>query len=196
MKPNKAIFLDRDGTLNEEAGYINHVSRLKFLPGIWEAIRVLKEARYKIIVLTNQAGLARGYFNEETLGQVHGKLMQTAKKNNAEIDALYFCPHLPGATVEKYNHECDCRKPKPGMLIKAQKEHNIDLKQSFMIGDRFKDVEFGKGQGLSTVFLLTGYGLGEYCNERKTWPFQPDYICKDLETAANVILAKRHKTHN
>jgi len=196
MKTNKAIFLDRDGTLNEEAGYINHVSRLKFLPGVWDAIRLLKKAGYKIIVLTNQAGLARGYFNEETLEQVHGKLMQTAKRNNAEIDALYFCPHLPGATVEKYNRECDCRKPKPGMLIKAKKEHNIDLKQSYMIGDRFKDVAFGKGQGLSTVFLLTGYGLGEYCNGRKTWAFQPDFVCRDLETAANVILSKQHKTHN
>lgn len=189
---HKAIFLDRDGTINEEMGYINHISRFKIFPFTFDAIKLLKECGYKIIVITNQAGLARGYFSEEVLQSVHDKLMDEAQKTGAGIDKIYYCPHLPGAAVKKYDRDCSCRKPKTGMLEKARDELNIDLSRSVMIGDRYKDMQFGWKVGLKTVLVLSGYGKGEYTHQREQWEREPDMVAENLLEAAQEIC----KTHS
>jgi len=183
----KAVFLDRDGTINEEMGYINHISRLKIFPFTSEAVKILTSCGYKVIVISNQAGLARGYFDQALLDEVNQELIHSLSAEQAQIEKIYYCPHLKDAVVDKYKKDCECRKPKPGMIIKAQKEFNIDLKQSYMIGDRYKDIEFGFNQGLKTIMVLTGYGLGEYQHQKHLWTKEPDFICKNLLEAAKVI---------
>ncbi len=180
----KAVFLDRDGTINEEMGYINHITRFNIFPFTFEALKLLKKCGFKLVVITNQAGLARGYFKEDVLAEVHQKLEEEARAAGAQIDKIYFCPHLPGAPVKKYDVECNCRKPKTGMLERAREELNIDLSRSVMIGDRYKDVMFGKKMGLKTVMVLTGYGKGEYTYQKNNWKEMPDLIAENLLDAA------------
>lgn len=184
---NKAVFLDRDGTINEEMGYINHVSRFKIFKFVPEAIKILNNAGYLVIVVTNQSGLARGYFDENLINMLHASLLKKVQKESAKIDAIYFCPHHPTEGIQKYRINCDCRKPKPGMIKQAQKEFDISLNKSIMIGDRYKDVEFGKQLGLKTIMVLTGYGLGEYTFQRHLWNEQPDLVCNNLLEAAQII---------
>ena len=184
---NKAVFLDRDGTINEEMGYINHVSRFKIFKFVPEAIKILNNAGYLVIVVTNQSGLARGYFDENLINMLHASLLKKVQKESAKIDAIYFCPHHPTEGIQKYRINCDCRKPKPGMIKQAQKEFDINLNKSIMIGDRYKDVEFGKQLGLKTIMVLTGYGLGEYTFQRHLWNEQPDLVCNNLLEAAQII---------
>jgi len=184
---SKVVFLDRDGTINEEMGYINHRDRFKIFTFVPEAIRTLNELGYRVIVLTNQSGIARGYFTEEVLNEVHELLQKMLVNNNAKIDKIYYCPHHPTEGKGSYKTDCDCRKPKTGMIKMAEKDFSITRSQSFIIGDRFKDMEFGKKLGLQTIFVLTGYGMGEYTYQKNTWPFQPDMVCKDLLEAAQKI---------
>lgn len=184
---NKAVFLDRDGTINEEMGYINHVSRFKIFKFVPEAIKILNNAGYLVIVVTNQSGLARGYFDENLINMLHASLLKKVQKESAKIDAIYFCPHHPTEGIQRYRINCDCRKPKPGMIKQAQKEFDINLNKSIMIGDRYKDVEFGKQLGLKTIMVLTGYGLGEYTFQRHLWNEQPDLVCNNLLEAAQII---------
>jgi D-glycero-D-manno-heptose 1,7-bisphosphate phosphatase len=187
MEMNKVVFLDRDGTINEEMGYINHRDRFRVFDFVPEAIRILNALEYKVIVLTNQSGIAKGYFTEEVLTDIHEILQNILKRENAKIDKIYYCPHHPTEGKGKYRTDCDCRKPKTGMIEMAERDFNIDKRQSFIIGDRFKDMELGKKSGLKTIFVLTGYGKGEYTHQRHTWPFQPDIVCKDLLAAAQKI---------
>jgi len=183
----KAVFIDRDGTLNEEMGYINHISRFRLFPFVPEALKVLKECGYKLIVVTNQAGIARGYFSEQLLKEVHKFMHKSLAESSIEVDAVYYCPHHPDAEIEMYKKDCRCRKPKPGMIEKAKEEFDINLSSSFMVGDRWKDVEFGRQLELKTIMVLTGYGKGEYTYQRSTWPGSPDHICENLLEAAKFI---------
>ena len=189
---NKAIFLDRDGTINEEMGYINHLSRFKVFDFVYEAIRILNNEGYKIIVITNQSGLARGYFDKSLLERIHSNLLTDAQKNKARIDKIYYCPHHKNGIIAEYSKECDCRKPKPGLLLKARDEFNIDMSQSYIIGDRYKDMQFGLKNGLKTIMVMTGYGLGEYTYQKNNWPQMPDFICQDLLEAAEIISKWKH----
>lgn len=184
---NKAVFLDRDGTLNEEMGYINHASRFRIFSFVPEAIKILNDCAYLVFVVTNQSGLARGYFNEELLETVHANLIKEVEKKSAKIEKIFFCPHHLQEGTSKYKIECDCRKPKPGMINRAKSEYNINLEQSYIIGDRYRDVEFGKNLGLTAIMVLTGYGLGEYTYQKNSWPEQPDHVCNNLLDAANII---------
>lgn len=193
MNNKPAVFLDRDGTINEEMGYINHPDRFIIFPFVAESIRIFKKYNYKIIIITNQSGVARGYFTEKLLNEVHEKLIQYLKKENVFIDAIYYCPHHPTEGKDKYRKDCKCRKPKTGMIENAANEHDIDLKHSFIIGDRFKDVLFGKKMNLQTGFVLTGYGKGEYEYQRYTWPFFPDFIGKNLLDVTQQIEEKKLK---
>ncbi len=183
----KAIFLDRDGTLNEEMGYINHSSRFVVFDFTFEAIRILNKSGFLVFIITNQSGLARGYFDEELLTGIHKQLIGEAKKENAIIEKIYFCPHHKDGSVKKYKADCNCRKPKPGMLLKAQKDFEVSLENSYMIGDRFKDVKFGQTNGLKTIMVMSGYGLGEYTYQKESWQKHPDFICKNLLDAAKLI---------
>jgi len=183
-----AVFIDRDGTVSEEVGYINHLSRFRLLPNTAAAIKLLNDAGVMAILATNQAGAARGYFEESMIVRVHEKLALELAASGARLDAIYYCPHHPSVGKPPYRQDCDCRKPKPGMINRARAEHDIDLAVSYMIGDKISDVEFGKKLGLKSVMVLTGYGIGEYEHQRQDWKTTPDFIAPDLLAAVRWIL--------
>ena len=185
---NWGVFLDRDGTVTEEVGYVNHPSRLRLIPGAAEGIRMLNGAGVPVILATNQAGVARGYFTEGLVKEVMGRLNELLKAQGARLDAVYYCPHHPSAGAPPYRAECDCRKPKPGMLLRASLELGLDLSRSFVVGDKISDVAFAKAAGARGVMVLTGYGLGEHTYQRESWTVQPVYLADDLCAAAEWIL--------
>lgn len=183
-----AVFLDRDGVINEEMGYINHVDRLRILPGAAEAIRKLNESGVKVVVVSNQAGLGRGIITEETFKACQKKFREVLAHRGARIDRIYYCPHHPEAKEERYRRECDGRKPKPGMLYRAVADLDIDLKRSVMVSDRYQDLLMAKGEGMAAVLVLTGYGRGEYDQFSPSWNPAPDFVAYDLAEAANWCL--------
>jgi D-glycero-D-manno-heptose 1,7-bisphosphate phosphatase len=183
-----AVFLDRDGTICEEVGYINHLDRLQVYPWTAEAIRKLNRAGLPVVVVTNQSGVGRGHFSESLVKQVHMKIALELAANDARLDGFYYCPHHPTATVEEYRKECNCRKPAPGMLEEAAKRFNIDLASSFVVGDSYRDVEMGHRVGAKSILVMTGYGRGEYDYHRKAWPRPPDRIAENLLDAVGKIL--------
>ena len=185
---NVGVFIDRDGTISEEVGYINHPSRFQVYPWSGEAIRSLNLKGLKAIVVTNQAGVARGYFEEGLIHEVHQKLRDELNRSGAYLDAIYYCPHHPSSGNSPYRLDCDCRKPKPGMLLRAALEFEIDLKGSFMIGDRYSDIELAHNAGTKSIFVLSGYGLGEFEYHRQDWKVQPDWVAKNLLEATEIIL--------
>lgn len=136
---NKAIFLDRDGTINVEKHYLYKIDDFEFLPGVVDALKVLQEAGYLLIIITNQSGIGRGYYTEEDFQILNDWMVSTLKNQGIVISDVYFCPHLPDAQVEKYRKECKCRKPKLGMYEQAIIDHNIDLEHSYAIGDKIRD---------------------------------------------------------
>ena len=188
MSQNIGVFIDRDGTISEEVGYVNHISRYQVYPWTAEAIRNFNEAGLKAIVVTNQAGVARGYFTEEMVKQVHEKLATEMTRAGARFDAIYYCPHHPSVGEPPYRQTCNCRKPKIGMLQRAAAEFGIDVAQSFVIGDRYGDIELAQNAGARSIFVLSGYGLGEYEYQRQNWKWQPDCVAKDLLEASRVVL--------
>jgi D-glycero-D-manno-heptose 1,7-bisphosphate phosphatase len=181
----RAVFLDRDGVITREPPYYAHkVSQLVFIPKSAEAIRLLNENGYLVIIVSNQAGIARGYYREEDAALFHRVMTERLAEAGARIDAIYYCPHHPEATVERYRSDCDCRKPRPGMLLKAEKEFGLDLQQSFMIGDKLSDIEAGKRAQCRTILVRTGYGAEELKLNR----IECDNIADDLYGAARYIL--------
>ena len=183
-----AVFMDRDGTMTVEGGYINHPSRLKLITGTAEAVRTLNDNGIYAVVTTNQAGVARGYFTEDMIHTVHERMRKLLARHNATLDAIYYCPHHPREGGPGYRLDCNCRKPRPGMIEQACKELPIDLTRSYMVGDKISDSEFGHALGLRTVMVKTGYGRGEYEYQRQDWKDQPDHIAKDLRAAVKWIL--------
>ncbi len=183
-----AVFLDRDGTLNEEAGYINHVDRLKLIDGAAQAVALLGRHGLKTIVVTNQAGVARGYYPAEHLPKLHDRLRTLLKEQGAELDAIYYCPHHPDVGEPPFRQDCDCRKPKLGMIRRAEKEHSVDASRSYMVGDKISDVEFGRKAGCKSILVLTGYGKGELEYHRDKLDREPDYIADDILDAAKWIV--------
>lgn len=190
-----AMFLDRDGTINEEMGYINHPNRFIVFPFVAESIRIFNDLGFKVIVVTNQSGIARGYFSESLVQKLHKNLQDKLMKENAKIDGIYYCPHHPKEVQEKYKMDCDCRKPKPGMILKAVKEHEIDLGLSFMVGDRYKDILFAKNLKIKSGFVLTGYGRGEYEYDKDKWKSEPDFIGENLLDVARQIELTLNNSH-
>ncbi|MHA1491057.1 MAG: D-glycero-beta-D-manno-heptose 1,7-bisphosphate 7-phosphatase [Promethearchaeota archaeon] len=175
----RAIFLDRDGVINKEVNYLSNPKNFEFIKGSIKALKILKRKGYLLIVITNQAGIARGYFTEENLKKIHQKMISILDKSSVVLDDIYYCPHHPDFTGP-----CDCRKPKPGMILKAQKKYNIDLKNSFMVGDTLRDIETGLTAKCKTVLVLTGHGLKE---KKKIKKLKPDYVFKNLfEFAKNI----------
>ena len=136
-----AVFLDRDGTINEQMGYINHLSRFHLLPGVARAIRLLNDHSIPVFVVTNQSGLARGYFPETVLAAVHEALVERLQAEGAQLDGVYVCPHHPEAKEERYRLDCRCRKPKPGLFLQAAVEHDLELSRSYVVGDRWSDLK-------------------------------------------------------
>jgi len=189
--PDIGVFIDRDGTVSEEVGYINHLSRFQIYPWSSQAISVLNQNGLKAILVTNQAGVARGYFTEDLVLQVHDKLRRELARGDAHLDAIYYCPHHPSVGTDPYRQSCNCRKPKPGMLFRAASDLDIDLSRSFMIGDRHSDIELAHNAGTRSILVLSGYGLGEYEYQRQNWEIQPDWVASNLLEATQIILKQR-----
>jgi len=179
---HKAVFMDRDGTISEEVGYMYHAGLYRPFPWAGSAVRKINESGMKAVLITNQSGVGRGYFDERSVHQVHDILLAELGRCNAKLDSIYYCPHHPDA-------DCDCRKPLPGMLHRAEKELGIDLTQSYVIGDKFVDVETAFAVGAKGILVLTGYGKGEL-EKYPTRP-QPQYIAENLMDAVEAILAGR-----
>ncbi len=186
-----AVFIDRDGTLTEEVGYVNHPRRLRLLPRSAEAVRRLNEAGVAAVVATNQAGIARGYFSEEVLQAVNEALVAQLEDGGARLDGLYVCVHHPTAGAPPFRADCDCRKPKPGLLRRAARELDLDLGRSAIVGDKPSDLLAGAEVGARGVLVLTGYGLGEWEFRRATFPREPDHVAGDLLDAVEWFLAGR-----
>ena len=187
-RPRRAVFLDRDGTLNEEYGYVNHPSRFQVYPWAAEAVALLNRAGLAVVVVTNQSGVARGYFDEDLVRTLHEKLREEIIRGGGRLDAIYYCPHHPQGRIEPHNRDCSCRKPQTGMLDRAAAELNLDLKRAFVVGDRYVDVELAHRAAIPCIFLLSGYGLGEYEYRRHTWSHQPWKVVPDLLAAAKEIV--------
>lgn len=183
-----AVFIDRDGTISEEVGYINHPSRFRVFPYAARAIKLLNDQGWLAIIITNQAGVARGYFSESMIETVHDNLRQELGDEGARVDAIYYCAHHPTVGEPPYRQECDCRKPKPGLINRATKDLDIALEQSWMIGDRYGDVELARNAGVRSVLVLSGYGRGEWENQSSLWKHQPDLIAENLLAAVESIL--------
>jgi len=185
-----AVFLDRDGCLIEEMGYLNHPSRVRILSRTAAAVMRLNAAGIPAIMATNQAGIARGYFSAETLDEVNAEVERQLAESGARLDALYVCVHHPTAGDPPYRLACDCRKPKPGLLWRAAQEMGLDLSRSVMVGDKPSDVEAGQAAGASGVLVLTGYGRGEWEYLRHGWTVKPDHVAEDALDAVEWALAR------
>jgi len=175
-----AVFLDRDGTIIADDNYLSEPAQVRLLPGAAEAIRCLRAAGYLIIVVSNQSGIARGLFTEERLAEINRRMEALLAAEGAHLDAIYYCPHLPEGTVAKYARECDCRKPAPGLLLRAAREHNIDLSRSWIIGDAERDVEAGRRAGLTSRTILLA--------ERRPPQTVAGAIAPSLTAAAEIVL--------
>lgn len=180
----KTVFLDRDGVINRNPpnrGYVRTWTECVFIPSAQQAIRTLTEGGYRIIVATNQAGIGRGIFTERSLLEIHHRMVTQIAQAGGQIDAVYYCPHCPDA-------ECECRKPKPGMLIRAAREHDIDMSQAYFIGDSITDIEAARSAEASPILVLTGHGRDTYRCYIHSAPAattcKPDKIFTDLYAAA------------
>lgn len=189
MNKRKAIFLDRDGTLNRDVGYVTHINDYELLPRAGAAVKKINDAGFLAILVTNQAGVARGYFPESMIGKIHEKLQKELELENASLDAIYYCPHVLNGGDNLFSKDCEMRKPKPGMILKAADELDVDLTQSFMIGDKFSDLESGWSAGCRSALVLTGYGRGEFETNIEKWLRQPDYVAEDVYHAVELIFS-------
>lgn len=176
-----AVFLDRDGTIAEEVGYLNHLNRFRMFPFAATAIRRFNEKNVPVVVVTNQSGIGRGYFPESVALSVHELMTQQLAAEGARIDAIYYCPHTSA-------ENCGCRKPKIGMLVRAASDNGLDLERSFVVGDRYSDVQLAQHVRARSILVRTGYGQGELAWHSATWPVQPDFVANNLTDAADWIL--------
>jgi D-glycero-D-manno-heptose 1,7-bisphosphate phosphatase len=186
MRP--AAFLDRDGTILEEAGYLDRLERLAFFPYAIDAIRLLNRAGFAVVVITNQSGVGRGLYEESFVHRVHKVMDERIGAGGGRIDGYYYCPHHPNAEIEKYRRDCECRKPGSGMLRQAASELGLDLSQSFTVGDKWSDVRAGVAAGTRSVLVRTGYGRAS--EETPVTDVQPSAIVDDLVSAAAWMLRR------
>ncbi|MDY0212091.1 MAG: D-glycero-beta-D-manno-heptose 1,7-bisphosphate 7-phosphatase [Desulfuromonadaceae bacterium] len=189
---NKAVFLDRDGTVNIEKNYLIDPRDFTFIPGVPEAIFQLKQAGYLVVLATNQSGIARGYFTHCQVERLHQYLQSELEKHHTAIDAFYLCPHHPTAGTGEFTGICECRKGKPGMLLQAAAELNIDLDRSYMIGDKAADMKAGISAGSHPILVRTGYGEQTLKQAQTTEWLERGVIdvCADLGAATRLILAR------
>jgi D-glycero-D-manno-heptose 1,7-bisphosphate phosphatase len=190
MAGRPAVFMDRDGTLTEEVGYVNHPSRLRLLPRSAEAVRRLNAAGIAAVVVTNQAGIARGYFSAEVLAAVNAALVSQLKDASAHLDGVYVCAHHPTEGEPPYRMACECRKPKPGLLLQAAADLGLDLARSTLVGDKGSDLVAARAVNARAVLVLTGYGLGEWEYRRNGLPVAPDHVADDLLGAAEWAIQR------
>jgi len=177
-----AVFCDRDGVINKEVNYLHKLEDLKILPKVSEAIKLLNQHKIPIIVITNQPAVAKGLINEKGIKGIHQEIQQFLAPQGAKIDYFLFCPHHPNANLRKYRVECDCRKPKVGLFKKAAQDYDINLKNSYIIGDTYRDIEAGKNLGCKTIAVESGHS--DFRDSK------PDFLVKDLFEAVKLILKR------
>jgi D-glycero-D-manno-heptose 1,7-bisphosphate phosphatase len=178
---NAAVFLDRDGTIIEDPGYLNHPDQVKLLAGAGEAIKELQQLGFKTVVVSNQSGVARGILTEETLDQIHDRLRSLLSSVGASLDGIYYCPFHPEGVIPKYRRNSDWRKPKPGMLLAAAQEMGLDLASSWMIGNHPSDIDAGRNAGCRTI-LISSTRAGPAHGEGR-----PDHVAVNIREAVNMI---------
>ena len=174
---NRAVFLDRDGTIMEDVHYVGDVKRVVLIPGATQALKRLQDAGYKLFIITNQSGVGRGYFTREAVETIHAHLNEQFGPAGVRFDRTYVCPHHP-------EDNCDCRKPKPKFLLDAAQEYGLDLSRCFMIGDRPSDIQAGINAGVTSILVLTGVGRETLAQQE----IQPDHVAHDIGEAATWIL--------
>jgi D-glycero-D-manno-heptose 1,7-bisphosphate phosphatase len=184
----RALFLDRDGTLAHEVGYVNHLSRFTLYPWAIDAVRLINRSGLAAVVVTNQAGVARGYFPESLVADVHAAMRGAMERGGARLDGIYYCPHHPTAGEPPYRLDCECRKPRPGMLRQAAADLGLDLARSFVIGDRHVDLALAWSVGARGALVTTGYGLGELTHLGRSWPRPPDLVAQHVLEAVERVL--------
>jgi len=188
------VFLDRDGTVSHEVGYVNHEDRIRLLPRAAQAVRRLNDAGFPAVLVTNQAGVARGYFEEFLVEKVHQRLIVLLNQQaGAHLDGIYYCPHHPQVGKSPYRQDCDCRKPKPGMLHMASRNLGIELVGSYLVSDHIKDVTMALREGLIGVLVRTGYGKGLIEYHSSKWEIWPDHVAQDLNQAVSWILDRENR---
>jgi D-glycero-D-manno-heptose 1,7-bisphosphate phosphatase len=185
------VFLDRDGTINEDVGYIHKLEDLQLYPWAATAIKQLNTIGVRIIIVTNQSGVARGYFPETMVMAVNERLRDLLAEQGAYVDAIYYCPHHPTIGEPPYGQECNCRKPATGLIERAEQDYSgIDRGNIFVVGDKYTDVALAHAVGGQGVLLLTGHGEAEYSAQHRVWPQAPDYIAANLLIAVEWILSQ------
>jgi len=180
IRDSPAAFLDRDGTIIEDVHYLPDPGEIRLLPGAAEGMSLLREAGYRLICVTNQSGVARGILTERKLHEIHATLQRMLAERGVALDDVYYCPHLPEGAVAAYARECDCRKPKPGMLIRAAEEHGIALAGSVLIGDSERDIEAGRAAGCRTVRIVSG--------DATAGQTSADFVARGLLDAARLFI--------
>jgi len=183
----RALLLDRDGTICEDVGYIGAVEDLRLLPGSAEAIVSAAAAGFQCVLITNQAGIARGVLDEARLDEVHDRLRELLAAEGARLDGIYYCPHHPEGEISRYRRRCDCRKPGAGMLKRARDEMGIDLESSYVVGDHLRDIGAGHTVGATTILVLTGHGQDQLDGPAPQGP-RADHVTKDLHAAVGWIV--------
>jgi D-glycero-D-manno-heptose 1,7-bisphosphate phosphatase len=187
---NRAVFLDRDGTVNEEVGYLTDLSKLRLIPGAGAAIKRLNRAGYKVILVTNQSGVARGYFPESLVLEAHARLANMLRGEGAVLDGIYYCPHHPTAGTSNYTVVCDCRKPGTGLVDRAARDFDIDIHRSFMVGDKWSDVELAQRAGTHAILVTSGFAPDDPGNKRPEHVEDPDFIARTIEEAVDWIVRR------
>ena len=183
---NKAVFIDRDGTINIDGPYLDDPDKFKMYPGVGEGVKNLKENGFKIIIITNQSGIARGYFTKDILSKIHEKMKIEFNKFDVKLDGIYYCPHHP-------DDNCNCRKPNVGLFKKAIKEHNIDVNKSFMLGDKILDIDAGQKIGVRTILIPEAHIREEFLSKKNEWEYSPDCVVNDFMAAVEWILKVHEK---
>lgn len=186
---DKAIFLDRDGVINEEVNNLYKIEDIKIILGVPESLALFKKNGFKLFVVSNQPVIARGWATEEEIDKINNEInLQIKKESGIEIDKFFFCPHHPNANLEKYRITCNCRKPNPGLILRAAEEFCIDLSQSWMIGDRTSDIEAGKRAGCKTILIQRDYSNNKLQGTDYNENSKPDFIVKDLKDSLEGIV--------
>ena len=186
METRPALFLDRDGVINQERDYVHKIDEFHFIDGVFDACREMSKAGYRLIIITNQAGIARGYYTEDEFHHLTKWMLDEFRQQGIEIDGVYYCPHHPVHGVDEYRRTCDCRKPAPGMIFRAAKEHTLDLRRSILVGDKATDIEAGRAAGVGCcVLVLTGHSLGAADVDRA------DKVFADLRDVACALADNR-----